>query len=61
MQYCPHCGFAGTEGEVDEHRSTGVHNDEPQAGSNLSHRHGPFDADCDPFDDGSNYNHPLGD
>lgn len=33
---CPYkgCTFEGTEAEVDEHRATGVHNDEPQAGSN---------------------------
>lgn len=36
--FCPHCGFQGTDAEVDEHRATGVHNDEPQAGSNLSQR-----------------------
>ncbi len=34
--YCPHCGYAGTDKEVDEHRTTGVHNDEPQMGSNLA-------------------------
>jgi hypothetical protein len=38
MKYCPHCGFSGTDDEVDEHRATGIHNDEPQQGSNLSHR-----------------------
>lgn len=35
--YCPHCGFDGTEGEVDEHRANN-HQDEPQKGSNLKHR-----------------------
>lgn len=34
-EYCPHCGFSGTPDEVDDHRATGVHNDRPQAGSNL--------------------------
>lgn len=35
---CPYldCTFRGSEEEVDEHRCTGVHNDQPQAGSNLS-------------------------
>lgn len=39
-RWCPylHCTFGGSEEEVDEHRATGVHNDEPQAGSNLKHR-----------------------
>lgn len=31
---CPHCDFAGSPGEVDEHRATGVHNDEEQKGGN---------------------------
>ncbi len=33
---CPYdgCTFRGTNEEVDDHRATGVHNDEPQAGSN---------------------------
>lgn len=36
MARCPYdCTFQGTEAEVDDHRTTGVHNDEPQAGSNL--------------------------
>lgn len=34
--HCPYCGFDGTDAEVDEHRTT--HRDEPQEGSNLSHR-----------------------
>lgn len=36
MSKCPYedCTFTGTDDEVDEHRTTGVHNDEPQAGSN---------------------------
>lgn len=34
MAKCPQCPFEGTEAEVDEHRATGVHNDEPQAGGN---------------------------
>lgn len=41
QQYaCPYtpCTFTGTEDEVDDHRATGVHNDQPQAGSNLSER-----------------------
>lgn len=35
--YCPYadCGFTGTDDQVDEHRTSGTHNDEPQAGSNL--------------------------
>lgn len=38
MARCPYkgCTFEGTEEEVDEHRATGVHNDEPQGGSNRS-------------------------
>lgn len=36
--WCPQCGFNGTDAEVDDHRATGVHNDEPQAGSNLGRR-----------------------
>ncbi len=36
--YCPQCDFYGTESEVDDHRATGVHNDEPQAGSNEPNR-----------------------
>jgi hypothetical protein len=34
---CPYenCRFEGTDEEVDDHRATGVHDDEPQAGSNL--------------------------
>ena len=34
---CPYtgCTFTGTDDEVDDHRATGVHNDQPQAGSNL--------------------------
>jgi hypothetical protein len=37
---CPYagCGFEGTEDQVDDHRATGVHNDQPQAGSNLRGR-----------------------
>ncbi len=38
-EHCPYgCGFSGTDTEVDDHRATGVHNDEPQAGSNLTER-----------------------
>ena len=36
--HCPHCGINGTDTQVDEHRATGIHNDEPQMGSNLNHR-----------------------
>lgn len=34
---CPYadCSFTGTDAEVDEHRASGAHNDEPQAGSNV--------------------------
>jgi hypothetical protein len=35
--FCPYCGFSGTDDEVDEHR-TYTHRDEPQEGSNLTHR-----------------------
>ena len=35
---CPQCDFTGTQAEVDEHRATGIHNDEPQAGGNLAGR-----------------------
>lgn len=35
--YCPHCGFSGTEDEVDDHRASD-HRDQPQAGSNLAQR-----------------------
>lgn len=38
MKWCPHCGFNGTDDQVDDHRATGVHNDQPQAGANLNHR-----------------------
>lgn len=40
MKWCPYpnCGFNGTDDDVDEHRACGVHNDQPQAGSNLDHR-----------------------
>jgi hypothetical protein len=40
MKWCPYpeCGFGGTEDEVDEHRTSGIHNGEPQAGSNLDQR-----------------------
>lgn len=40
MQWCPYpnCEFGGTEKEVDEHRTSGIHNAEPQAGSNLTQR-----------------------
>jgi hypothetical protein len=33
---CPYrgCGYTGTEEEVDDHRTTHVHDDQPQAGSN---------------------------
>jgi hypothetical protein len=34
MRQCPHCEFKGTDDEVDDHRATGVHNDEEQRGSN---------------------------
>jgi hypothetical protein len=34
MSKCPHCDYPGTDAEVDEHRATGIHNDEPQGGSN---------------------------
>lgn len=35
-QHCPYrdCSFTGTDAEVDEHRATGIHDDEPQGGSN---------------------------
>lgn len=38
-QWCPYpgCGFEGTEAEVDARRSEN-HQDEPQQGSNLTHR-----------------------
>lgn len=32
---CPLCSFQGTDAQVDEHRATGVHDDESQAGSNV--------------------------
>ena len=34
---CPYqgCGFRGSDEEVDDHRTSGVHDREPQAGSNL--------------------------
>ncbi len=32
--HCPQCGFEGTDAKVDDHRATGAHNDEAQAGSN---------------------------
>jgi hypothetical protein len=35
---CPSCTFSGTDDEVDEHRASGVHNDEPQQGSNTQRR-----------------------
>jgi hypothetical protein len=37
---CPYrdCTFTGTLQEVDDHRATGIHNDEPQAGSNEKAR-----------------------
>lgn len=37
MTRCPYagCTFTGTDDEVDDHRATGVHNDQPQAGSNV--------------------------
>lgn len=38
MSHCPHCGFSGTDTDVDDHRATGVHNDQPQAGSNTASR-----------------------
>lgn len=34
-------GFEGTDAEVDDHRATGVHNDEAQAGGNQRHGAGP--------------------
>ncbi len=36
-QQCPYldCTFIGTEDEVDGHRASGVHDNEPQAGGNL--------------------------
>lgn len=39
QKWCPYkgCGFGGTDDEVDAHRAEN-HRDEPQAGSNLSHR-----------------------
>lgn len=39
MKFCPYpgCGFPGTDDEVDDHR-VNAHQDEPQAGSNTSHR-----------------------
>lgn len=36
--FCPHCGYEGTDAEVDEHRATGIHDEEPQGGSNEPHR-----------------------
>lgn len=40
MMQCPYpeCPFTGTDAEVDDHRATGIHNDAPQAGSNLPGR-----------------------
>lgn len=40
QMHCPYtgCSFVGTDDEVDDHRATGVHNDQPQAGSNIPHR-----------------------
>lgn len=38
QERCPHCGFEGTPREVDEHRATGVHNDEEQRGGNTRQR-----------------------
>jgi hypothetical protein len=37
MLRCPYgdCGFPGTQGEVDEHRTSHAHDEEPQAGSDL--------------------------
>lgn len=37
MSRCPYkdCTYTGTDEEVDDHRATGIHNDEEQAGSNL--------------------------
>jgi hypothetical protein len=36
MSKCPYnnCTFKGADDEVDEHRTTHIHDDEPQAGSN---------------------------
>ncbi len=36
--HCPQCDFTGTDAEVDEHRASGIHNDQPQAGSNERQR-----------------------
>lgn len=43
-KWCPYpeCGFGGTDAEVDDHRTSGIHNDEPQAGANLDQR--PLDV-----------------
>jgi hypothetical protein len=40
MDWCPYpqCGYGGTTREVDDHRASGIHNAEPQAGSNLAQR-----------------------
>lgn len=40
LRWCPYagCSFNGTDAEVDEHRATGIHDDQPQEGSNLDSR-----------------------
>ena len=39
LRWCPypHCGFYGSDDQVDEHRAN-THREEPQEGSNLTER-----------------------